>query len=83
VATLGLTGREIYGVEGLRGLGGGAWPSQVTVRVEADGGSRSFLVRLRVDTATEAEHLRHGGILPFVTRSLVRSTIPVRGGAPV
>ncbi|SDO48441.1 aconitate hydratase AcnA [Geodermatophilus sp. DSM 45219] len=72
VAALGLTGRESYDVEGLQGLDGDSWPERVTVRVEAEGVSRSFEVRVRLDTASEATYLRHGGILPFVARSLVR-----------
>jgi aconitate hydratase len=74
VASLGLTGCETFAIEGLAGLTEDGWPSQVTVRVEVDGRTRGFPVRLRIDTATEAKYLRHGGVLPFVARTLVRST---------
>jgi aconitate hydratase len=67
---LGLTGHETLHVEGLAGLGGEGRPQEVAVRAEADGGTRTFRVRVRLDTATEAKHYRHGGILPFVARSL-------------
>jgi aconitate hydratase len=71
VAALGLTGRENYDIEGLKGLSGDAWPELATVRVEAEGVSRSFQARVRLDTATEATYVHHGGILPFVARSLI------------
>lgn len=81
VATLGLTGFETYAVEGLAGLGEGGWPSQVTVRVEVDGESRDFPARVRIDTATEAKYLRHGGVLPLVARTLVRASAGAATGS--
>ncbi|HET9444439.1 MAG TPA: aconitate hydratase, partial [Acidimicrobiales bacterium] len=61
VASLGLTGREVYDITGLEGLDdGAALPAELTVR--ADG--REFRARLRIDTPKEAEYYRHGGILP-------------------
>ncbi len=62
-ATLGLTGREEYAIEG---VDNGA-ASAVTVR--ADG--KEFRARVRLDTPREREYLRHGGILPFVLRRLL------------
>jgi aconitate hydratase 1 len=70
VASLGLTGHETLHVEGLAGLGEEGRPQEVAVRAEAHGRTRTFRVRVRLDTATEAKHYRHGGILPFVARSL-------------
>ena len=70
VATLGLTGREVYAVRGLAG----ATADQLigrTVTVEADG--RSFEAVLRIDTPTEAEYFLHGGILRYVVRKLAAS----------
>ena len=32
-----------------------------------------FEVTLRVDTPEEVEYIRHGGILPFVLRELIRA----------
>ena len=69
-----------HAVEGLAGLGEDGWPAEVTVRVQRDGGSRSFAVRLRIDTATEATYLRHGGVLPFVARTLVEPALRADGG---
>jgi aconitate hydratase len=67
VATLGLTGREVYSITGLKNgdlLG-------ASVRVQAD--DKTFEAILRIDTRTEAEYYRHGGILPYVARALARS----------
>jgi aconitate hydratase len=74
VDSLGLTGHETLGTEGLAGLDEEDRPQEVTVRAEADGWVRTFRARVRLDTATEARHFRHGGILPFVARSLLRRT---------
>jgi aconitate hydratase len=62
-ATLGLSGRETYAVEGIEN--GDA--TEVTVR--ADG--KAFSARVRLDTPREREYLRHGGILPYVLRRLL------------
>jgi aconitate hydratase len=72
VASLGLTGSEVFDVTGLEGLPeGAAMPPRLTVRVDGEGGSgRSFEVLLRIDTPKEADYYRHGGILPYVLRQL-------------
>jgi len=62
-ATLGLTGRERYAIEGIEN---GA-SSEVTVRAD----DITFTARVRLDTPREREYLRHGGILPFVLRRLL------------
>lgn len=36
-----------------------------------DGSARNATLMLRVDTAIEAEYLRHGGILPYVLREIL------------
>ena len=36
-------------------------------------GEVEFEARVRIDTPKEAEYFRHGGILPYVLRSLMRS----------
>jgi aconitate hydratase len=61
--SLGLTGREEFGVEGVEN----GEAHEVTVR--ADG--TEFRARVRLDTPREREYLRHGGILPFVLRRLL------------
>jgi len=68
--SLGLSGREVYSIAGLKA---GVKPRQhLTVRAEENGQRREFEVVARVDTPEEVEYLRHGGILPFVLRDLLR-----------
>ena len=68
---LGLTGRETYQITGIaKGLTPGG-----TVHVTAgrqDGGKAEFDVRVRLDTPIELEYYRHGGILQYVLRQLLR-----------
>jgi aconitate hydratase len=68
VASLGLTGTEVFDITGLEGLADGA-PMPATLQVSTDTGAR-FQVRLRIDTPKEADYYRHGGILPYVLRQL-------------
>jgi aconitate hydratase len=65
--SLGLTGEETFDVVGVEAMNGGDVPRTVTVR--ADG--REFQAVLRIDTPGEAEYYRHGGIMPYVLRSLL------------
>jgi aconitate hydratase len=70
-ASLGLTGREHYDVSGIaQGLKpGGA----VKIRVRGEGGGTvEFEAVARIDTPEELVAFRHGGILPYVLRQLVR-----------
>ncbi|MEU1424381.1 aconitate hydratase [Kitasatospora sp. NPDC005751] len=64
--TLGLTGEETYAVHRVAELSD-------TVDIEASGpaGTTRFTARVRLDTPTEAEYYRHGGILPHALRSLL------------
>lgn len=62
-ATLGLTGREAFAVEGIDN----GEASEVTVRAEA----KEFRARVRLDTPREREYLQHGGILQYVLRRLL------------
>ncbi len=61
--TLGLTGDEVFAIEGI--AAGLAPKKQLTVRA----GARTFTVTARVDTAQEVEYLVHGGILQYVLRN--------------
>jgi aconitate hydratase len=65
--SLGLTGRESVDLRGLSGASLGELVGRA-LTVAAD--DRSFKVVLRVDTPGEASYLWHGGILPFVVRTL-------------
>jgi aconitate hydratase len=65
--SLGLTGQEVFDVEGIEALNTGAVPSEVTVT--ADG--KRFTATVRIDTPGEADYYRHGGIMQYVLRSLL------------
>jgi aconitate hydratase len=69
-ATLGLTGKETYSIEGIpAALNGG--DRKAVVRALADDGKETrFTVDVRVDTPQEVEYYRYGGILPYVLRQL-------------
>ncbi len=71
--TLGLTGFETFTIEG---LGETLRPRQtLTVVATGDGGKETrFQVRARIDTPEELRYYKHGGILPYVLRSLVGRT---------
>ena len=66
IASLGLTGHEVFDIAGIEDLNSGKTPREVTVR--ADG--KEFKAIVRIDTPGEAEYYRHGGIMQFVLRSL-------------
>jgi aconitate hydratase len=66
-ATLGLTGREVFDIQGLSR--GDAREVTVTARPD-DGKPVQFTARLRIDTPKEREYYRHGGILQYVLRQL-------------
>jgi aconitate hydratase len=70
--SLGLTGFETYDIEGLDDATL-APRALLTVRArDAAGGEKTFQVRTRIDTPEELSYYRHGGILPYVLRQLVR-----------
>ena len=71
--SLGLTGEETFTVDGVTALNSGTTPTHLPVTAtRADGSEVRFDARLRIDTPGEAEYYRHGGILPYVVRSLLR-----------
>ena len=69
--SLVLSGFERYDIEG---IGIALTPGKrMTVRATADdAATRSFTVICRIDTPVEVDYYNHGGILPFVLRSLVQ-----------
>jgi aconitate hydratase len=72
--SLGLDGTEVYSITGLAPLNHGVTVPRVNVHVTRDNAeSFNFEVRLRIDTPTEAEYYRHGGVLNFVLRQLAAS----------
>jgi aconitate hydratase len=72
-ASLGLTGEEVFDVEGLaRAVEAGfASGREITVRARDPGGERTFTAVVRIDTPQEVEYYRHAGILPYVLRQLL------------
>jgi aconitate hydratase len=74
--SLGLTGEEVFSIDGLAAAmnNGGAAPHEVHVRAERPGAPPIELdARVRIDTPREAEYYRHGGILQYVLRGLLAS----------
>ena len=69
--SLGLTGFETFDIDGMNDE---MRPhALVTVRATAkDGTVRTFKAQSRIDTPEEMQYYRHGGILPYVLRSLMR-----------
>ncbi|HRC73973.1 MAG TPA: aconitate hydratase AcnA, partial [Candidatus Competibacter sp.] len=73
-ATLGLTGQEVFTIEGMDDLlaDGLAQGRQVTVKAAAeDGPVKAFTAVARIDTPQEARYYQHGGILQYVLRQMV------------
>ena len=68
---LGLTGDEIVSIRGLENLS-----PRATLTVElyrpTDGRIARFPVVCRIDTPTELEYFKNGGVLPYVLRNLAR-----------
>jgi aconitate hydratase len=73
-ATYDLDGTETFDVIGLDALNRGETVPNVTLRAtRTNGETVTFDARLRIDTPTEAEYYRHGGVLNFVLRHLAQS----------
>ena len=66
-----LNGRESFDIVG---VGSSLTPrGEVTVRAaSADGTVREIVATVRIDTPEELVAFRHGGILPYVLRQLLR-----------
>ena len=66
--SLGLTGTEVFSITG---LGGGVSPGKMlTVTASGPSGTKTFKVKMRVDTPAEVDYILHGGILQYVLRQL-------------
>ena len=68
--SLGIDGSQTFSING---LSDDLQPGQrLTVEIKtADGRTRYFPVKVRIDTPIEIDYYRHGGILPFVLRHLL------------
>ena len=75
VATLGITGSEVIDIEGLESGIRPQMDATLVIR-RADGSRRDVKVLVRIDTAIEVDYYLHGGILPYVLRSLLGAEGP-------
>ena len=77
--TLGLDGSEEYDILGIEE---GLYPGKVlNVRArKPDGRVVEFRVKARLDTPIEVEYYRHGGILQYVLRKMIKERLAGGGG---
>jgi aconitate hydratase len=71
VSSLGLTGHEVFEISGA----GSALSPRGAVEVHTrrdDGTTKSFRATVRIDTPEELIAFKHGGILPYVLRRLLK-----------
>ncbi len=67
--SLGLTGQEMFDVEGVASL---TPRKQITVKAKApDGSVKTITAMARVDTPEEVSYYQHGGILQYVLRQML------------
>jgi aconitate hydratase len=67
--SLGLTGHEVFEIEGVAGL---APRKEIKVRAKSDGGKeKTFSAIARADTPEEVAYYHHGGILQYVLRQML------------
>jgi aconitate hydratase len=70
--TVGLSGNEVFAIDGVTQLNAGITPKELMVSATSPSGSvTQFSATLRIDTPGEAEYYRNGGILQYVLRSLL------------
>ena len=66
-ATLGLSGHEVFSIAGISEINDKEIiPNELVVTAD----DKQFTAVVRIDTPGEAEYYRHGGIMPYVLRSL-------------
>jgi aconitate hydratase len=71
VVSLGLDGSESYSISGVEDI---TPRKQLPVKaVKADGAEIVFDVIARLDTDIEVDYYKHGGILPYVLRKILKS----------
>jgi aconitate hydratase len=68
--SLGLTGEEVFDITGITALNGSVPRTVEVVARPPSGDEIRFEAVVRIDTPGEATYYRHGGILPYVLRSL-------------
>ena len=73
-ASLKLDGTETFDITGIEALNEGKTPNTVHVKaVKQDSGVVEFDAVVRIDTPSEADYYRNGGILQYVLRSMLKS----------
>jgi aconitate hydratase len=70
--TLGLSGFEVYHIEGIADDLTPRKKMMVTA-ISPDGSKKSFTAVCRIDTPNEVDYYKHDGILQYVLRSLLKS----------
>ncbi|MEV0354536.1 aconitate hydratase [Nocardia sp. NPDC050697] len=71
--SLGLTGTEVFDIEGITALNEGKTPKTLTVTATKEDGEKvTFDAVVRIDTPGEADYYRNGGILQYVLRNMIR-----------
>ncbi|UTT50455.1 aconitate hydratase AcnA [Rhodococcus gordoniae] len=71
--SLGLTGTEVFDIEGIEKLNEGVTPKTVKVTATKEDGEKvTFDAVVRIDTPGEADYYRNGGILQYVLRNMIR-----------
>ncbi|QCB28461.1 Aconitate hydratase [Corynebacterium endometrii] len=72
--SLGLDGTETFDISGITELNNGVIPKTVKVTATKESGETvEFDAKVRIDTPGEADYYRHGGILQYVLRQMVKS----------
>ena len=72
--SLGLDGTETFDIEGITAFNEGSIPKTVHVTATKESGETvEFDADVRIDTPGEADYFRHGGILQYVLRQMVKS----------
>jgi aconitate hydratase len=69
--SIGLTGKETFDISGVAQDLAPGRRMQITARGE--GGEKKFSATCRIDTPNELDYYRHGGILQYVLRQLLKS----------
>jgi aconitate hydratase len=77
--TPGLTGAEVFSIEGIATARAGSRRARVRT-VTGDGAEKRFEVAIRIDTPKDTEYYRHGGILQYILRQLAQPVSAAHAG---
>ncbi|MBI4115330.1 MAG: aconitate hydratase AcnA [Candidatus Omnitrophica bacterium] len=70
--SLGLTGEEVFSIEGISKNLSPA--KKLTVTAKSQSGEKKFTTLCRIDTPVELSYYQNGGILPYVLRQLLKGS---------